>query len=152
RTHVDLTTLAPKELTDEILGSRDDLIKLLGSKVSSFAYPYGSYNSDVYECARRGFGLAFCAGPTMEGFNDLLTDRYLQRRSAVQIGDFAVDVLCRVGWGYKPIQKWGYEPIQRIRARLNLRSRLNHMKERSAKVIRRGRFIHSVASIFWKTD
>jgi peptidoglycan/xylan/chitin deacetylase (PgdA/CDA1 family) len=149
RTHVDLTTLTPNELSDEILGSRNDLIKLLGSRVLSFAYPYGIYNRDVYECARGGFDLAFCAGPTMEGFNDLLTDRHLQRRNAIQTGYFVADVLCSVRWGYKPIQSC-YEPIQRIRARLSLRSRLNHMKECSAKVIRRSRFIHSVASIFWK--
>ena len=151
RTHVDLTTLPPNELSEEILGSRNDLIKLLGSPVSSFAYPYGTYNRDVYECVRRGFDLAFCAGPTMEGFNNVLTDRYLQRRNAVQNGYFVVDVLCGVRWGYEPIQRCN-EPIQRICSRLNLRSRLNHMKECSAQVIRRSRFAHSVVSIFWKTD
>src|SRR5262249_30455200 len=37
RTHVDLTTLLPTKLRDEILGSRNDLMKLLGSRVISFA-------------------------------------------------------------------------------------------------------------------
>lgn len=129
RTHVDLTTLTPNELSGEILGSRDDLTKLLGSPVISFAYPYGIYNGDVYECARRGFDLAYCAGPTMEGFNDLLTDRHRQRRIEVKTDYFVGDVLWSVRWGYKP--------LQRIRARLALHSRLKHMKERSAKVIQR---------------
>jgi peptidoglycan/xylan/chitin deacetylase (PgdA/CDA1 family) len=125
RTHVDLTTLTPSELNDEVLGSKNDLMNLLGSQAISFAYPYGNYNSDVYECVRESFDLAFS---TMEDFpfNSLLTDRHLARRNGVQTGDFLVDVLCHVRWGYKPIKT--------IRGYLKLRSRLTSTKESIAKL------------------
>lgn len=124
RTHVDLTTLTPNGLREEVLGSKNDLVKLLGSRVTSFAYPYGIYNRDAYECVCECFDLAFS---TIEDFNYPQTDRHLQRRIGVQTGDFLVDILCSVRWGYKPIQM--------IRARLKLRSRFNSIKKSIAKVI-----------------
>jgi|SRR5580704_2241542 hypothetical protein len=93
-------------------------MSLMGSKVSSFAYPWVTFNGDVHECVRESFDLAFS---TMEDFpfNSLLTDRHL-RRNAIQTVDFLVDVLCHVRWGHKPIQT--------IRGYLKLRSRLTSMK------------------------
>jgi peptidoglycan/xylan/chitin deacetylase (PgdA/CDA1 family) len=125
RTHVDLTTITPSELNDEVLGSKNDLMNLLGSPVISFAYPYGIINRDAYECVRESFDLAFSP---MEDhpFNSLQTDRHLLRRNAIQTGDFLVDVLCHVRWGYKPIQTF--------RGYLKLRSRLTSTRVFIAKV------------------
>ncbi len=117
RTHADLRTLTPVRLSDEIVGSRDDLMKLLGSRVISFAYPHGFYNKDVYECVRATFDLAYCAGRKMEGFNAFLTDRHLQRRNEIVNGDFLVDFACSVRLGFKP--------IKRIGSRLRVRSRFD---------------------------
>ena len=91
--------------------------RLFGSRVISFAYPYGIYNNDVYKRVRGCFDLAYCAGPEMEGFNDRLTDRHLQRRTAVQTKNSVVDVACSVRWGFKPVNG--------IRSRLRLRSRFH---------------------------
>jgi peptidoglycan/xylan/chitin deacetylase (PgdA/CDA1 family) len=131
RTHVDLTTLTSNDLRDEIFGSKNDLVTLLESPVTSFAYPYGAYNRDAYECARENFDLAFS---TIEDLNYVQTDRHLQRRTGVQTGDFLIDILCSVRWGYKPIQI--------MRARFKLRSRFNSIKEPFVKVIRKVRRQH----------
>ena len=44
RSHVDLTTLPPQRLKEEVLGGASDLAGILGSPAVSFAYPYGSYD------------------------------------------------------------------------------------------------------------
>jgi peptidoglycan/xylan/chitin deacetylase (PgdA/CDA1 family) len=47
RTHADLRTCGPNELEGEVRGSREDLEDLLGSPVTSFAYPTGLFNDAV---------------------------------------------------------------------------------------------------------
>jgi peptidoglycan/xylan/chitin deacetylase (PgdA/CDA1 family) len=46
RTHPNLTTLTPSEMTDEILGAKQDLISW-GIMPTTLAYPYGGYNPTV---------------------------------------------------------------------------------------------------------
>jgi peptidoglycan/xylan/chitin deacetylase (PgdA/CDA1 family) len=46
RTHPDLTTLTPSQMTDEILGAKQDLISW-GIMPTTLAYPYGGYNPTV---------------------------------------------------------------------------------------------------------
>ncbi len=116
RTHADLTTLSAKELAEEVIGSRDDLADLLGSPVTSFAYPYGSYNQAAYDCARGAFDLTFLADEKTPGINHLMTDPHLLQRTMVQPGDTLVDLECRL--------RWGYSPFQEMRARIRPRSRL----------------------------
>jgi peptidoglycan/xylan/chitin deacetylase (PgdA/CDA1 family) len=45
--HPDLTTLTPAQVTQEVCGSRQDLINNGITNPVSFAYPFGSYNSSV---------------------------------------------------------------------------------------------------------
>jgi peptidoglycan/xylan/chitin deacetylase (PgdA/CDA1 family) len=116
RTHADLTTLSARELTEEVVGSRDDLTTLLGSPVVSFAYPYGFYNQAVVDCVRGAFDVAFIADDNNEGLNHLLTDPYLLLRTMVQPNDSRLDLECRA--------RWGYNPLLNLRARLRLRTRL----------------------------
>ena len=58
RTHPDLTTLSGKELEDEVSGSRRELEDLLGEPVVTFCYPYGFYNEETKEEARKAGYLA----------------------------------------------------------------------------------------------
>jgi peptidoglycan/xylan/chitin deacetylase (PgdA/CDA1 family) len=44
RTHPNLTKLSDAQVREEVLGSRQDLQKMLGINVDLFAYPYGSWN------------------------------------------------------------------------------------------------------------
>jgi peptidoglycan/xylan/chitin deacetylase (PgdA/CDA1 family) len=118
RTHADLTTLTSEGLKEEVLGSGSDLTGLLGSRVASFAYPYGFYNPGVVDCVRGAFDLAFIVNGKIEGMNYLVTDPHILRRTMVRSSDSVVDVECRA--------HWGLSPIERLRARLRVRSRLKH--------------------------
>jgi peptidoglycan/xylan/chitin deacetylase (PgdA/CDA1 family)/glycosyltransferase involved in cell wall biosynthesis len=115
RTHVDLTTLSPQELHDEVVGSGKDLESLLGSPVASFAYPYGFHNPAVVDSVRNAFDLAFIVDPKTEGLNSLGTDTHLLMRTLVPATDSVADIEYRA--------RRGYSPIERLRARLRLRSR-----------------------------
>jgi glycosyltransferase involved in cell wall biosynthesis/peptidoglycan/xylan/chitin deacetylase (PgdA/CDA1 family) len=116
RTHPDLTTLPGEKLAKEVVGSGNDLAELLGSRVVSFAYPYGFYNQAVLDCVRGAFDLAFLAGNAMQGMNHLQTNPHLLTRTAVLPGDSWVDVVCRA--------RWGRSPLMDLRARLLLGTRL----------------------------
>jgi len=118
RTHADLTTLSAPELSAEITCSGKDLESILGIRPRTFAYPYGLHNQAADECVRKSFDMAFL-GDRVEGLNDLATDPFQMRRIVVKTNDSALDVECRV--------RWGYNPIERLRARLRLRSRLRSL-------------------------
>ena len=118
RTHADLTTLSAQELENEVVGSRDDLAKILGAPVTSFAYPFGSYNQAVHECAQGAFSLTFRADEQSPGVNYLCTDPHDLQRTTVHPTDSLADLECRARWGYSPIHEW--------RGRLRLRSRFKN--------------------------
>jgi glycosyltransferase involved in cell wall biosynthesis/peptidoglycan/xylan/chitin deacetylase (PgdA/CDA1 family) len=116
RTHADLTTLSASELSEEVAGSGQDLESILGSRVVSFAYPYGFHNQAVDDCVRGTFDLAFLADDHAEGLNHLLTDPFQMRRTMVQTNDSLVALESRV--------RWGRNPFENLRARIGLRTRL----------------------------
>ena len=47
RTHRDLTTLSTSTAASEIFGSRNDLLGIGVKSVTTFAYPFGSYNNTI---------------------------------------------------------------------------------------------------------
>lgn len=47
RTHPDLTKISSTQLEDEIFASKSAIEDSLGSKVATFAYPFGKFNSSV---------------------------------------------------------------------------------------------------------
>lgn len=116
RTHYDLTTLPMHQLSEEIDGSSKDLWAVVGSRVVSFAYPYGPYNECVVDRVRSSFDLAFTCD---QGLNYLQTDPCLLRRSMVHPADLLIDFACRV-W-------FGWSPVNAIRSRLRLRSRFKRL-------------------------
>ncbi len=57
RTHVDLTTVTPDAIRDEVCGSRADLERELGVAPEDFAYPFGPSDPTVEAIVREaGFG------------------------------------------------------------------------------------------------
>jgi peptidoglycan/xylan/chitin deacetylase (PgdA/CDA1 family) len=116
QSHADLSSLTPEQLKEEVVGSGNALASLLGSRVISFAYPYGHYNYAALNCVRANFDLAFAIDPKFKGINYLVTDPHLLWRTMVQPGDSVVDVESRA--------RWGFSPLLRLRARLRLRSRV----------------------------
>jgi len=91
--HRDLTKLNQQELTEEVVGSAQELSHALGAKVTSFAYPYGYYNDVVHDAGVSVFDLAVTCE---EGLNDLGTDLCRMRRTMVHQNDSWVDLACRV--------------------------------------------------------
>jgi peptidoglycan/xylan/chitin deacetylase (PgdA/CDA1 family)/glycosyltransferase involved in cell wall biosynthesis len=53
RTHPALTAIAGEQLSEELVGSREDLEALLGSPVRTFAYPYGFFSSTSVTAVRK---------------------------------------------------------------------------------------------------
>ncbi len=123
RNHPDLTEL--DALEDEVAGSQSDLETMIEAPVTSFAYPYGSYNAAAAACVQRHFDLGFT---TDEGVNTLRTDRSLLRRVTVFDWDTLLEfeLMVRLGWN----------PIRRLRGRLKIRSRLSG-------ILRRTRILHN---------
>jgi peptidoglycan/xylan/chitin deacetylase (PgdA/CDA1 family) len=118
RTHADLTALSTPELSAEITGSGKDLESILGIRPRTFAYPYGLHNQATDDCVRKSFEMAFL-GDGAEGLNNLSTDPFQTRRIVVKTTDSALDVECRV--------RWGFNPIERVREPFRLRSRLRSL-------------------------
>jgi peptidoglycan/xylan/chitin deacetylase (PgdA/CDA1 family) len=112
RTHPDLTSLSGTQLWEEIAGSAEDLSAIIGTRVTSFAYPYGFWSEEVRASVRESFDLAFTCE---EGLNQIDTDPLLLRRTMVQPGDLLLDLACRV--------HFGWSPVMALRSRLRLRSR-----------------------------
>jgi peptidoglycan/xylan/chitin deacetylase (PgdA/CDA1 family)/glycosyltransferase involved in cell wall biosynthesis len=123
RTHADLTSLSPKELSDEVVGSREDLESVLGAKVVSFAYPYGFHNQAVDDCVRKAFDLAFIADDRNEGLDHLQTDPHLLLRTMVQPNDSLLALRFRASWGHNPMLEFK-NSVDDLRGRVALRTRL----------------------------
>ena len=102
RTHADLTTLDLSAATDEIVGSRDDLARMIGAPVTSFAYPYGKYNGELASVVAQNFSTAFTIE---EGLNDRSIPLSALHRTMVQNNDSLVDVLLRARYGKSVIQR-----------------------------------------------
>lgn len=122
RTHADLTTVSENALDDEIFGSSDDLSVLIGSRVATFACPYGRSDERVLRRVRAAYDMAFSC---IEGVNTAATDCHRLRRSMVQPYESLVGLTWRV--------RTGQYPVDRLRARLRIRSRL-----RGAAALRHG--------------
>lgn len=118
-THCDLAGVGPERLRREVVGGRDELTELIGRSVTAFAYPYGSYNDEVRALVASSFELAFGLD---EGLNDASTDRTRLRRTMVQPGDTALDLLLRT--------RLGWSPLQRVRARGRVRDRARRLPTR----------------------
>jgi peptidoglycan/xylan/chitin deacetylase (PgdA/CDA1 family)/glycosyltransferase involved in cell wall biosynthesis len=112
RSHADLRALQGSDLTDEVTGSGRDLAELLGTRVLSFAYPYGYHSGAVEKCLESSFALAF---GVEEGLNCLQTDLLLLRRTMVQPDDSLSDFAWRVRLGWSPIQRFRARVVRAIR-------------------------------------
>jgi peptidoglycan/xylan/chitin deacetylase (PgdA/CDA1 family)/glycosyltransferase involved in cell wall biosynthesis len=131
RTHPDLTKLSKAECLEEIAGSKDDLVGLLGSPVTSFAYPYGKYNNTVRGIVREHFD---CGFSIEEGVNYLRGDPYLLRRAYIGPYDSLIEFAACVHLGsLRKFRDW--------RVKLAIRTRLKSAFRRLT-----GRFSHQEPS------
>lgn len=112
RTHADLRSLQDGDLESEIAGSAEDLSRLLGQRVHSFAYPYGHYS----EAAKRHVEKVFDVAITCDkGLNGLSAEPALVRRTMVCPRDWLLDLAFYVNLGFTPLNR-----LRRLRQRLRL--------------------------------
>ncbi len=64
KTHANLTTLTESAARQEITGSRENLLSIGISPVNFFAYPFGSYNSEIITFVKEG---GFSAARSSDG-------------------------------------------------------------------------------------
>ena len=57
--HHDLTKLSDSELAHDISSSRDELARIVGDPIVSFAYPWGRHNETIRRVVSQTFPLAF---------------------------------------------------------------------------------------------
>jgi peptidoglycan/xylan/chitin deacetylase (PgdA/CDA1 family) len=83
KTHVALTEVrSADDLQREVRGSREDLERQLGRRVSLFAYPFGDFDDEVAEQVRgAGFDAACCS---RSGINDPVVAPYELRRVEIR--------------------------------------------------------------------
>jgi peptidoglycan/xylan/chitin deacetylase (PgdA/CDA1 family) len=84
RSHADLGKVSVREAREEVLGARLELERRLGSRVSSFAYPYGG-RQHVTEASRaivRSAGFRCCCS-AFGGINPAGTDPFFLKRVPV---------------------------------------------------------------------
>ena len=119
RSHPDLTKLAPRKLSEELAGSRQDLEDLLGRPVPYLAYPFGRYDENVIEAVKAsGYTAAFSVQP---GFNRRDVDPYRIRRLDVYGTDSAGALLRKVAFGsnngswWQPMRYYADRIVARVR-------------------------------------
>jgi glycosyltransferase involved in cell wall biosynthesis/peptidoglycan/xylan/chitin deacetylase (PgdA/CDA1 family) len=116
-THPDLTKLSDEERKSEIAVCKEDLSKLLGTELTSFAYPFGEHDADARKIAREHYDIAFS---TEEGINYLQTDLSRLRRTYIGPNHSIFEFALLVRWGdLSRINKW--------RAKLQVRTRLKRV-------------------------
>jgi len=108
RTHPDPTQLPRVLVSEEVAGSGDELARLWGTRVISFAYPCGVFDDEVRQTVKGTFDLAFSCE---EGLNTLRTDPQVLRRTMVLPDDSLIDLAGQV--------RFGWSPLRRLRLRLS---------------------------------
>jgi peptidoglycan/xylan/chitin deacetylase (PgdA/CDA1 family) len=126
RTHPDLRTVSGALLRDEIVGSRDDLARILGCAPAAFAYPYGEFTNEAVACARSAFRVAFS---TKGGLNTSATTPHLLHRCVV----FQNSSVAMIRWGALT----GFNPVYEIRKALGVRRRLQALRRITASLSKR---------------
>jgi peptidoglycan/xylan/chitin deacetylase (PgdA/CDA1 family)/GT2 family glycosyltransferase len=97
RSHRPLPEVPPGELADEVGGSREDLERLLGRPVPSFAYPHGEYDERTVEAVRKaGFRGACTVRPRHVQLGD---DPLLVPRIEIRAGDSTLRFLRKLWLG-----------------------------------------------------
>lgn len=68
RTHPDLTKMSAAKIREETVGCKEAIENVLGTAVSTFAYPFGKYNSEVKRLAAESFNAACSTNLGKVGF------------------------------------------------------------------------------------
>ncbi|MGH9521611.1 MAG: glycosyltransferase [Terriglobales bacterium] len=102
RRHADVTRITGEDLRDEILGSGQDLERLLGKRPRSFAYPWGRRNSTARACVAEGYRFGFSTDPKVNALN---TDPACLFRTTIWPYDTLLDLRFNVWFGLSPLYR-----------------------------------------------
>lgn len=96
RTHAKLDTLANEGVQKEVVGAKQDIESMLGAEVTSFAYPYGRFNSCVKATVRQA-GYKFACS-CRSGWAHVDFDPFEIRRIAIFNSDTRGDFMRKVSF------------------------------------------------------
>ena len=97
-THPDLSTLDHAECLREMVESRDEVERITGQKVTTFAYPFCRYGDAAVAAARDA---GFAAAVTCHGRGDW--SRFTVKRSMVTGKDGTASFVLKVAEAYQPL-------------------------------------------------
>ena len=94
RHHIDLKAFSAAKQIDEIAGSKTDMEAMLGHKVRTFAYPYGSYDDTAVQAVLdAGFSVAVT---TQSGYGWRTGDMLLQPTLTMRGDDTVAGLIAKV--------------------------------------------------------
>jgi peptidoglycan/xylan/chitin deacetylase (PgdA/CDA1 family)/GT2 family glycosyltransferase len=88
RSHVPLTAIPPRQVQDEVRGSREELERELRVPICAFSYPYGKFDAATPPIVEQAGFLGACC--SFSGVNDPATPRYALRRTEIHGTDSLV--------------------------------------------------------------
>ena len=88
--HKKLGTLSIEEQCNELRDSKIKIERIINKKINSISYPHGSYNTDTFDILDNlEYQYAFSS---IKGLNNILTNKYLLRRSEIISTDKVKDL------------------------------------------------------------
>lgn len=125
--HKPLFKLKDEEYEEEIVKSKESLENMLGTKIKTFSYPYGEYDTTSYKLVKNNYKIAFT---TSAGTNDKESYRYLLKRhllfSTTTFGEYKEMIdkflnrenghkIISIGYGNNGFKYFNYERIKLYR-------------------------------------
>lgn len=96
--HPRLSTLAPEEVTDQLVRSRDALEAMLGRTVDTLAFPYGDHDDQVEQlCAEAGYARVYSVAPQAI---DPKAGAIKRGRTSVDPGDSGIEFFLKARGAY----------------------------------------------------
>ncbi|WP_240788692.1 polysaccharide deacetylase family protein [Ramlibacter henchirensis] len=113
RNHVNLCRCDDSTARDEIAGCKNDLERLLGTEVRSFAYPYGEHRADHAEMVRQA---GYTSGTAIVSSRARAGDDLMRLpRISVHLYDRLPSFVARVTTNYEDwrMRRWDAQPTSR---------------------------------------
>ena len=139
QTHPHLPTLTAAQLVSEIQGSKSDLLNI-GIKATTFAYPYGEYDSQVVQAVKDAGYVG--ARSVNEGFNDksadpfLLMDQHVESTvTPAQIETWIDQALANKQWLILEMHDQNATGDQYSNSPATLQAVVDYLKQRNVKVV-----------------
>lgn len=140
-THPDLTKVSASQLQTEIVNSKNYLQNLTGKSVTSFAYPYGAYNSTV-ATALKNAGYTSARGVDDWLINSPSTDKFGLKSQCIETSDTLATIYSKID-AAKANKQWYILCLHEVKgggdqyttSLSRLQSIVNYLKTSGMKVV-----------------